>query len=112
MRLAVGDDGSVGDQGEVDPGVGDQVRLELVQVDVQSAFEPRVDTRYFPILANPLSWCMLESFYKKIVLTGKSIEMLLDIPGPPANRQLHAVQYGIVPYKMTFSQNYLLRNQT
>ena len=33
------DDGSIGDQREVDAGVGDQVGLELVQVDVEGAVE-------------------------------------------------------------------------
>ena len=31
------DDGSVGDQREVDPGVGHQVGLKLVQIDVESS---------------------------------------------------------------------------
>ena len=35
MSLLSGDDGSEGGQGEVDTGEGDQVGLELVQVDVQ-----------------------------------------------------------------------------
>merc|ERR1712099_209986 len=35
------DDGSVGDQGEVDPGVGNQVGLELSQVHVQGSVEPQ-----------------------------------------------------------------------
>merc|ERR1712107_441192 len=35
------DDGSVGDQGEVDPGVGHQVGLELSQVHVQGSVEPQ-----------------------------------------------------------------------
>ena len=35
------DDGRVADQRVVDTGVGDQVGLELVQVDVQSAIEPQ-----------------------------------------------------------------------
>ena len=39
--LLSGDDGSIGDQGEVDPGVGDQVGLELVEVHVQGAVEPQ-----------------------------------------------------------------------
>lgn len=33
------DDGSVGDQGEVDTGVGDQVGLEFVQIDVEGTIE-------------------------------------------------------------------------
>ena len=33
------DDGSIGDQREVDTGVGDKVGLELVQVDVERAIE-------------------------------------------------------------------------
>ena len=33
------DDGSVGDEREVDSGVGDQVGLELVQVDVEGTVE-------------------------------------------------------------------------
>jgi hypothetical protein len=37
--LGGGDDGSIGDEREVDTGVGDQVGLELVQVDVQGAVE-------------------------------------------------------------------------
>jgi hypothetical protein len=37
--LVGGDDGRVGDQREVNTGVGDQVSLELVQVDVQGAIE-------------------------------------------------------------------------
>ena len=37
--LGGGDNGSVGNEGEVDTGVGDQVGLELVQVDVQGAIE-------------------------------------------------------------------------
>merc|ERR1719290_87034 len=35
------DDGSVGDQGEVDPGVGHQVGLEFSQVHVQGSVEPQ-----------------------------------------------------------------------
>merc|ERR1711973_357704 len=35
------DDGGVGDQGEVDPGVGHQVGLELSQVHVQGSVEPQ-----------------------------------------------------------------------
>merc|ERR1711885_12352 len=35
------DDGSIGDQGEVDPGVGHQVGLELSQVHVQGSVEPQ-----------------------------------------------------------------------
>merc|ERR1719432_485297 len=35
------DNGSVGDQGEVDPGVGHQVGLELSQVHVQGSVEPQ-----------------------------------------------------------------------
>merc|ERR1719322_2266055 len=35
------DDGSVGDQGEVDPGVGHQVGLELSQVHIQGSVEPQ-----------------------------------------------------------------------
>jgi hypothetical protein len=37
--LLGGDDGSVADQGVVDTGVGDQVGLELVQVDVEGTVE-------------------------------------------------------------------------
>lgn len=37
--LCGGDDGRVGDEREVDTGVGDQVGLELVQVDVEGAVE-------------------------------------------------------------------------
>ena len=33
------DDGSVGDEGEVDSGVGDQVGLELGKIDVESTIE-------------------------------------------------------------------------
>ena len=39
MSLLSGDDGSEGGQGEVDTGEGDQVGLELVQVDVQRTIE-------------------------------------------------------------------------
>merc|ERR1719225_258989 len=35
------DDGSIGDQGEVDPGVGYQVGLELSQIHVQGSVEPQ-----------------------------------------------------------------------
>merc|ERR1712213_240137 len=35
------DDGCIGDQGEVDPGVGHQVGLELSQVHVQGSIEPQ-----------------------------------------------------------------------
>merc|ERR1711978_877528 len=35
------DDGGIGDQGEVDPGVGHQVGLELSQVHVQGSIEPQ-----------------------------------------------------------------------
>ena len=35
------DDGRVGDQGKVDPRIGDQVGLELGQVDVEGALEPK-----------------------------------------------------------------------
>ena len=38
-RLSCRDDGSIRHQGEVDAGIGDQVGLELVQVDVQRAVE-------------------------------------------------------------------------
>merc|ERR1712113_936349 len=34
------DDGSIGDQGEVDPGVGDQVGLELSQINIESSIKP------------------------------------------------------------------------
>lgn len=37
--LVGGDDGGIGDQGEVNAGVGNQVGLELVQVDVERAVE-------------------------------------------------------------------------
>lgn len=37
--LGGGDDGSIGDEREVDTGVGDQVGLELVQVDVEGTVE-------------------------------------------------------------------------
>jgi hypothetical protein len=40
LKAPDGDDRSVGDEGEVDPGVGHQVRLELVQVHIQGPFEP------------------------------------------------------------------------
>ncbi len=40
VKAPDGDDRSVGDEGEVDPGVGHQVRLELVQVHIQGPFEP------------------------------------------------------------------------
>ena len=39
VGLLGGDDRSIGDQGEVDPGVGHQVGLELSQVDVEGAVE-------------------------------------------------------------------------
>jgi hypothetical protein len=39
--LGGGDDGRVGDEREVDTGVGDQVGLELVQVNVQGAVESK-----------------------------------------------------------------------
>ena len=35
------DDGSIGDKGEVNPGIGNQVGLELVKVHVQGAVEPQ-----------------------------------------------------------------------
>ena len=35
--LGGGNDGGVGDQGEVDPGEGDQVGFELIQVNVKSS---------------------------------------------------------------------------
>ena len=34
------DDRSIGDQGEVDPGVGDQVGLELSQINIESSIKP------------------------------------------------------------------------
>ena len=37
VSLLGGDDGGVGDQGEVDPGVGDQVGLELGQIHFESS---------------------------------------------------------------------------
>jgi hypothetical protein len=37
--LGGGDDGRVGNEREVDTGVGDQVGLELVQVDVEGTVE-------------------------------------------------------------------------
>jgi hypothetical protein len=37
--LGGGDDGSIGDEREVNTGVGDQVGLELVQVDVKGTVE-------------------------------------------------------------------------
>merc|ERR1712122_457052 len=40
VSLLSGDDGSVGDQREVDPGVGHQVGLELSQVHIESSVEP------------------------------------------------------------------------
>ena len=40
-NLLGGDDGGVGDQREVDPGVGHQVGLELGQVHVESSVEPQ-----------------------------------------------------------------------
>merc|ERR1712018_891343 len=40
VSLLSGDDGSVGDQWEVNPGVGHQVGLELVQVHVESSIKP------------------------------------------------------------------------
>ena len=39
--LGGGDDGGVGDEREVDTGVGDEVGLELVQVDVERAVEAK-----------------------------------------------------------------------
>merc|ERR1719336_2871455 len=41
VSLLSGDDGSIGDKGEVDPGIGNQVGLELVEVHVQGAVEPQ-----------------------------------------------------------------------
>merc|ERR1711936_1476026 len=41
VSLLSRDDWSVGDQREVDPGVGDQVGLELRQVNVESTVEPQ-----------------------------------------------------------------------
>ena len=35
------DDGSIGDEGEVDPRVRHQVGLELVEIDVQGSVEPQ-----------------------------------------------------------------------
>merc|ERR1711990_1212309 len=37
VSLLSGDDGGVGDQGEVDPGVGHQVGLELSQINIESS---------------------------------------------------------------------------
>jgi hypothetical protein len=54
-----GDDRSVGDEGEVDPGVGHQVRLELVQVHIQGPFKPG---NMEHILRNLLSYEVIESF--------------------------------------------------
>ena len=34
------DERSIGDQGEVDPGVGDQVGLELIEINIESAIKP------------------------------------------------------------------------
>ena len=34
-------DGGVGDQGEVDPWVGHQVSLELIQINIQGTIEPQ-----------------------------------------------------------------------
>merc|ERR1719334_1031537 len=41
VGLLSGDDGGVSDQGEVDPGVGHQVGLELGQVHVESPVKPQ-----------------------------------------------------------------------
>merc|ERR1719414_424641 len=41
VSLLGGDDGGVGDQGEVDPGVGDQVGLELSEIHVEGSVEPQ-----------------------------------------------------------------------
>merc|ERR1712165_444139 len=41
VSLLGGDDGSIGDQREVDPGVGHQVGLELGQVHVESSIKPQ-----------------------------------------------------------------------
>ena len=41
IGLLGGDDRSVGDQGEVNPGVRHQVGLELVEVDVESTVEAK-----------------------------------------------------------------------
>merc|ERR1712018_226074 len=41
VSLLGGDDGGVGGQGEVDPGVGHQAGLELSQIDVESTIEPQ-----------------------------------------------------------------------
>ncbi len=35
------DDGRIGGHGVVDPGVGHQIRLELIEIDVESAVEPK-----------------------------------------------------------------------
>merc|ERR1719445_1031098 len=41
VSLLSGDDGSVGDQREVDPGVGHQVGLELSQINIESSVKPQ-----------------------------------------------------------------------
>merc|ERR1719205_215874 len=41
VSLLSRNDGSIGDQGEVDPRVGNQVGLELVEIHVQGAIEPQ-----------------------------------------------------------------------
>ena len=40
IRVPDWDDRGVGDEGEMDPGVGHQVRLELVQIHIQGPFKP------------------------------------------------------------------------
>ena len=42
-RLGGRDDGSIGDQRKVDPGVGHQVGLELIQINIESTLKPRCD---------------------------------------------------------------------
>merc|ERR1712184_205153 len=41
ISLLGGDDGSIGDEGEVDPRVRHQVGLELVEIDVQGSVKPQ-----------------------------------------------------------------------
>ena len=41
LHLLSRDDGGIGDQGEVDPWVGHQVGLELIEIDIQSSVKPQ-----------------------------------------------------------------------
>jgi hypothetical protein len=57
-----GDDRRVGDEGKVDPGVGHQVRLELVQVHIQGPFEPG-NTEHIEGSSIFLSYRILQIFF-------------------------------------------------